>query len=251
MVTCVAFSPDNQRLLTASDDETAKIWNAISGAEIRTHRGPVYSAIFSPNGERIVTGGDLNAAKIWDSATGRDLFELSGHSLTVSSVAYSRDGRRILTGSWDRTAKLWDALTGRELLTLTGHNGPVLSVDFAPDGLSIVTASQDGTARIWRAAEPQQVVAWQKEDATTKRRLANLEREWRADKERAQIVRASDEGRIKRWLILAPIALAAGQSAADGLDFAQIPVEPNLRPAAGEKVSPVKGELRWRETALD
>jgi eukaryotic-like serine/threonine-protein kinase len=252
MVTSVAFSPDGLLIVTGSDDGTAKAWDADSGMEIRTlkgHRGAINSVIFSPNSARIVTGGDRNVAKIWDAATGRELFELPGHSLTLSSIAYSRDGRRIFTGGWDGTAKLWDARTGREILTFKGHNGPVLSVDF--DGKSLVTASQDGTARVWRAAKPAQVARWQREDHATAKKLEGLEHEWMAEKQRARAARARDEGRIKRWLILAPIALASGQSGADGLDVEQLPGEASLRPVAGDAVSTANGPLRWREASLD
>jgi WD40 repeat protein len=253
MVTSVAFSPDGQRLVTGSDDGTAKVWDATSGREIRTfkgHRGGVYSAIFSADAAQIITGGDREVAKLWDVTTGRELFELRGHSLHVTSIAYSPDSRRILTGSWDSTAKLWDAATGREVLTLKAHNGPVW-VDFSPDGTSVVTASHDGTARIWRVADLQRVVTWQNEDRAAAQRLEDLERKWLAEKERAQLVRATDEGRIKRWLILEPIPLAKDQSAAEGLDASQVPDEPGLRPTVGQAVSIADFQLRWRAKNLD
>jgi WD40 repeat protein len=69
-----AFSPDGQRVVTASDDNTARVWNAATGRvianmpagefegrseEIAVHRGAPSpaSAAFSPDGQRIVTVG--------------------------------------------------------------------------------------------------------------------------------------------------------------------------------------------------
>ena len=69
-----------------------------------------------------------------------------------------------------------------------------------------------------------------------------------AEEERQIVARPSDS--IKQWLILAPIALAAGQSGAEALDVEQIEGEGRLRPKAGEARSSAGGELKWRELAL-
>ena len=70
---------------------------------------------FSPDGQRIVTGSDDRTAKVWEAASGRELLTLKGHSSEIWSVAFSPDGQRIVTGSRDQTAKVWEAASGREL----------------------------------------------------------------------------------------------------------------------------------------
>ena len=53
-----AFSPDGSRIVTASNDKTARVWDAATGIAIAVlsgHEGPVWSAAFSPDGSRIVT----------------------------------------------------------------------------------------------------------------------------------------------------------------------------------------------------
>ena len=126
----------------ASDDKTAKVWDAKTGAEILTlkgHTGCVTSASFSPDGTRIVTGSWDKTAKVWDAKTGAELLTLKGHTGIVDSASFSPDGSRIVTGSWDKTAKVWDAKTGAEVLTLKGHTGTSCSASFSPDGTRIVT----------------------------------------------------------------------------------------------------------------
>ena len=130
---------------------------------LKGHASYVLSAAFSPDGRRIATASIDQSAKLWDAETGACLLTLSGHSDLVMSVSFSPDGKRILTGSRDQTAKLWDAASGRELLTLKGHRGWVFKAAFSRDGQRIVTASGDGTAKIWEAASAEQVVKWQKE----------------------------------------------------------------------------------------
>ena len=104
---------------------------------------------FSPDGQRIVTGSNDHTAKVWDAASGKELATLKGHTNIVSSVTFSPDGQRIATAGWDGTAKIWNAVSGRELLTITddtvqimkGQTVQVNSVAFSPDGKRIVTGS--------------------------------------------------------------------------------------------------------------
>ena len=154
-VTSASFSPDGQRIVTASDDHTAKVWDAATGKELLTltgHVDSVTSASFSPDGKRIVTASEDETAKVWDAATGKEVVTLTGHSSWVESASFSPDGKRIVTASADNTAKVWDAATGKELITLTGHSYWVTSASFSPDGKRIVTASDDRTAKVWDAA---------------------------------------------------------------------------------------------------
>lgn len=147
-----AFSPDGQTIVTTSDDKTARLWQAATGAAIRQFEGhawAVLTADFSPDGQRLVTGSEDNFAKIWDIASGECLLTLTGHTAPVSSVAFAPDQARVLTGSRDQSAKLWDAQTGKEILSLTRHTDDVTSVRFSPDGRQILTASRDGTAVLW------------------------------------------------------------------------------------------------------
>ena len=67
------FSPDGARILTASWDETAKLWDAASGKLIASfaHQGIVYHAAFSPDGARILTASADKTAKLWDRGLGQ------------------------------------------------------------------------------------------------------------------------------------------------------------------------------------
>ena len=147
-----AFSPDGARVVTASLDYTARLWDVATGAALAVlqgHTRGVSSAAFSPDGARVVTACSDNTARLWDVATGTSLAVLQGHTQTVASAAFSPDGARVVTASWDNTARLWDVTTGASLAVLQGHTQRVNSAAFSPDRTRVLTASSDTTARLW------------------------------------------------------------------------------------------------------
>jgi WD40 repeat protein len=152
-VTSVAFSPDGTHVLTGSDDNRARLWDAATGkpaATLAGHTRAVTAVAFSSEGTRVLTGSRDNTARLWDAATGTPVATLTGHTAPVEVIVFSPDGRRILTGSVDSTAaRLWDAATGKVVATLAGHTAPVTAVAFSPDGTRVLTGSGDKTARLW------------------------------------------------------------------------------------------------------
>jgi WD40 repeat protein len=147
-----AFSPDGERVVTASDDKTALLWDAKTGAKLallQGHGGSVYAAGFSPDGARIVTASADNTARLWDAKSGASLAVLRGHTSFVFSAAFSPRGEWLVTASYDNTARLWSMATHESLAVLKGHTNLVNSAAFSPDKDRIVTASYDKTARLW------------------------------------------------------------------------------------------------------
>jgi len=147
----ITYSPDGTRFATASDDGTAKVWEAATGGELLTlETGPSAAVAFSSEGSHLATANyEAKTATIWDADTGRELLTLAGHTGGVNHIAFSPDGSRLATASDDTTAKVWDASTGQEFFTLSGHTDIVSSVAFSPDGTQLITGSWDHTAKIW------------------------------------------------------------------------------------------------------
>jgi WD40 repeat protein len=165
-VDSAAFSPDGRRVVTASDDKTARIWDVETGAQIamlKGHDNKVWSAAFSPDGRRIVTASQDKTARIWDAATGAQIAVLK-HDDWVLSATFSPDGRRVATGSAQAKARIWDAATGAQISVLAAHYSAVTSVAFSPDGRRIATASEDKTAGIWDAATGTKIITLEGHD---------------------------------------------------------------------------------------
>ncbi len=147
----VAYSPGGQAIASSDGGGTIRIWDAKTGAHLRTlqgHTGPVESVAYSPDGLTIASASHDNTILTWDAKTGEHLRTLQGHTSWVHYAAYSPDGHTIASASTE-SMRIWDAKTGAHLRTLHGHTNWVYSVAYSPDSQTIASASADKTIRIW------------------------------------------------------------------------------------------------------
>ena len=101
---------------------------------LQSHEGPVWSAAFSPDGARMVTASKDGDARVWDADGGQEPIVLRGHDGDVRSAVFSPDGARVVTASYDGTARVWSfgppvpvvtdiALDGGRALWMVGRDG--------------------------------------------------------------------------------------------------------------------------------
>ena len=58
--------------------------------QLAGHTDVVSDAAFGPEGERILTGSNDNTARIWDARSGATIQEFRGHTDRIRSVAFSQ-----------------------------------------------------------------------------------------------------------------------------------------------------------------
>ncbi|HUR47512.1 MAG TPA: protein kinase [Candidatus Saccharimonadales bacterium] len=113
------------------------------------HKDGVSWAEFSPDGHQIVTAGEDQCARIWDGNTGQPLTPALVHKHHVTTATFSPDGRKVATASYDKSARIWNAETGEPLTPFLPHDDVVNHITFSPDSQRVLTSCADGRARIW------------------------------------------------------------------------------------------------------
>jgi WD40 repeat protein len=152
------FSQDDKRIVTASWDQTARVWsqgedNIWNSIVLNIPDEVVASASFSPDGAHIVMTFAGGTAQVWSQEKNGvwTSVALEGHQSGVNSAYFSPDGSCIVTASNDGTARLWSLSKSgswTSLVLMKAHKGAVASASFSPDGARIVTASVDDL-RVW------------------------------------------------------------------------------------------------------
>jgi WD40 repeat protein/serine/threonine protein kinase len=162
-VFCAVFSPDGERIASASQDGKVTIWDALSGGQLcqfRAHEKHARSVAYSPDGRLLATTSWDHTVKIWDVQTLAQDRNPSPRILTLRGVGmavmFSPDGKRLASadhytvrpdglGRQFAEVKIWDPVSGQELCTLEGQERPTWSaVTFSPDGQYLATGHQEG-----------------------------------------------------------------------------------------------------------
>src|SRR5262249_41223047 len=115
--TAFAFTPGDQKIMSASGSTGLKLNQAESGAAIRHLDGEAKegfgAAVLSPDTRRLAAGvAGKPRVWLWDTATGRPIRTLDILGLD-GPIAFTRDGRWLVTGgSNGGQIQIWDVDSG-------------------------------------------------------------------------------------------------------------------------------------------
>ena len=124
VITCLEFF--GNKIVSGSDDNTLKVWCAVTGKCLRTlsgHTGGVWTS--QMDAHFIISGSTDRCLKVWDVATGTCLHTLRGHTSTVRCMKLHQG--IVVSGSRDATLRIWDVREGECLHVLAGHMAAVRS----------------------------------------------------------------------------------------------------------------------------
>lgn len=144
VITCLQFSGNT--IVSGSDDNTLKVWNATTGKCMRTltgHTGGVWSSQMS--GNLIVSGSTDRMLRVWNAETGECIHTLYGHTSTVRCL-HLHDNK-VVSGSRDATLRVWDVTSGACEHVLVGHVAAVRCVQY--NGRLVVSGAYDYMVKVW------------------------------------------------------------------------------------------------------
>jgi hypothetical protein len=154
----VAFSGGGDLLVSASQDNDARVWPSRGGPALHLlrHGSWIRRAAFGPGDTLVVTGSDDGTARVWNLRRPARSRVLRAGGV-VMDVAFTPDGRSVVTATDNGVRTVWSAATGVPVHARTPERGAVMNtVDVASTGLA-ASGVNYGTVELWNPASGESV----------------------------------------------------------------------------------------------
>ncbi|CAG8977427.1 hypothetical protein HYALB_00007759 [Hymenoscyphus albidus] len=151
------FSPTElTTLMSASDDQTVRLWDLPSQNSTTTfvgHSDYVRSGSFMPGtmSNLIVTGSYDSTVRLWDSRTSSKAVMVFKHAAPVEEVLPIPSGTTVLAAS-DNQISVLDLVAGKPLQIIKNHQKTVTSMCLASNGTRLVSGGLDGHVKIFETS---------------------------------------------------------------------------------------------------
>ena len=148
------FSPDSQRLASASADRFARVLDLTAKNvqySLEGHTHYVMDVAWQANGKNLVSAGADGMAKIWDVATGERKKNIEGFKKEVTGVGFVGDTDEIFASGGDATLSVF-GLDGKKRRSMEGASGFLFSESLSGDGRFVAAGGMDGVVRVWELA---------------------------------------------------------------------------------------------------
>ena len=118
-------------------------------------KNDVHDVAFTPDGQLLIAASDDRKIRIWDVQSQQLVQTLIGHRRQIPRIALNPEGDLLASVSRDKTVRLWSIPDGNPIATLTGHRTDVMAVAFDSAGKRIATGDQNGIVRVWQTDSQQ------------------------------------------------------------------------------------------------
>ena len=125
----IRFLSGEERVATAGDDETVRIWNLSDSREERVMEHVrnehawdcmIRGMDASPDGKYVASSSCDDTVRVWQTATGKEVYRLPGHGHYGGNrdVRFTSDGKQLASWGDDMRIYFWDVATGKAVQEL-------------------------------------------------------------------------------------------------------------------------------------
>jgi WD40 repeat protein len=147
-------------IVSGGGDKDVRVWNAKTGEDIQTLKGPetkqgmdpyyVISVAFSPDGLTVASGGTDESVRLFEVKTGNLKKTLATGRSRLEGVTYSPDGKQLAVAIGDGVVQIWDTTTNTLMVGIQPHFGSCYGIAFTPDGKNFASWGPEG-AKLFNA----------------------------------------------------------------------------------------------------
>ena len=130
------FCPDGKKVITASYDQTVRIWDIDEHIVLESEpgKGLLCHVEFSPNGKLMAAAYNDNVIRLFDTTNWELKGELLGHTDYPQSMYFDADGTRLVSTASDKTVRVWDIEESSLLHVFVLFDENASEAHFSPDG---------------------------------------------------------------------------------------------------------------------
>ncbi len=158
VVKSAKFTADGNYLFTASRDKSAKVWDALSGFEIRNFLGHTHTVNdLSISGNKLATSSADGTIAVWNILTGKMLWQTEKEAKFMTSVAFSHDGKYLAIGGFIDSVSIYHANEFKLIKKVRTNPdqglGYGVNLMFSPDSKLLSIGEDQRTAKIYQTAD--------------------------------------------------------------------------------------------------
>lgn len=150
-VSRVLFAGDGERLVSAGQDGTIRLWDIATQAQSafwRVSEGAIVDVALLPRAEHAVYATSSGVVAILDLADGRISQELASGRPGLRRLVASHDGRFVAWGGENGLLEVADLVEKTTTPLPSGH-GDVTGLCFGPEGPLLMSSSSEHTVQLW------------------------------------------------------------------------------------------------------
>lgn len=147
------FSPDDQFVASSAADRFVKVFNAASGAHVKSFEGHTHHVLdvtWQWDGKVLASCGADNVIKIWDFITGDQRRTTQPFGKEVTSLGFIGATSKMLSASGDKTVRLVNMDNGAYEKQFSGPNDFMYATATSADGRLAIGGGQESTLFVWQ-----------------------------------------------------------------------------------------------------